>query len=66
MGTNKGSNLFKYLRDKGEEDIVKLLRNWEFIFKKMADYRNHRCFTLKCIKVRIIPVSCKIKNPLQF
>ena len=29
------------------------------------DYRNHRCFTLKCIKVRITPVSCKTKNPLQ-
>ena len=66
METNKGSNLFKYLRNKYGEDSVKLLRNWEFIVKKMEDYRNHKHFTLKCIKVRITPVSCKIKNPLQF
>ena len=65
MDTNKGSNLVKYLKDKYGEDSVKLLRNWEFIVK-MADYRNHRCFTLRCIKVRITSFSCKIKNPLQF
>ena len=29
------------------------------------DYRNHRRFTLKCIKASITPVSCKLKNPLQ-
>ena len=63
MDTNKGSNLFKYLKDKSGEE---LLRNWEFIVKKMADYRNHRHFILRYIKVRITPVSCKIKNPLQF
>ena len=66
IDTNKGSTLFKYLRDKYVDDSVKLLRNWEFIVRKMADYRNHRHFTLKCIKVRITPTSCKIKNPLQF
>ena len=38
MDTNKDSNLFKYLRDKYGQDSVKLLRNWEFIVKKMADY----------------------------
>ena len=55
MNTNKVSNIFKCLRDKYGEDSVKLLRNWEFIVKKMADYRNHRCFTLKSIKVRMTP-----------
>ena len=66
MDTNKGSNSFKYLKDKCGEDSVKLLRNWEFIGKKMVDYRNHRNFTLRCLKVRVTPVSCKSKNPLQF
>ena len=66
MDTNKGNNLFKYLKDKYGENSVKPLRNWEFVVKKMADYRNHRCFALRCIKVRITQVSCKIKNPLQF
>ena len=32
----------------------------------MADYRNHRRFTCKCIKASITPVSCKLKNPLSY
>ena len=31
----------------------------------MVAYRNHRRFTLKCIKASITPVSCKVKNPLK-
>ena len=32
---------------------------------KMVDYRNHRRFTLRCIKASITPVCCKLKNPLK-
>ena len=32
----------------------------------MADYRNHRQFTLRCIKASITPVSCKLKTPPSF
>ena len=31
----------------------------------MADYRNHRRFTLKCIKTGITSVICKLKNPVK-
>ena len=62
MDKNKGSNIFKYLRDKYGEEVVRLLRNWENIIKKMADIRNHRHFMLRCIKVRITPVSCRLKK----
>ena len=31
----------------------------------MADFRNHRRFTLKCIKASITLVSCKLKKPLK-
>ena len=44
---------------------VRLLRFWVFTVKKMVDHRNHRRFTLRCIRVGIIPVSCKIKNLLK-
>ena len=44
----------------------KTFRKWEIITKKMADYRNHRRFTLKCIKASITPVSCKLKKPPSF
>ena len=65
MDKNKDSSLFGYLKGKYGEESVKLLRLWEFTVKKMADHRNHRRFTLRCIKAGITPVSCKIRNPLK-
>ena len=62
MNQDKGSNLFGYLKDKYGEDCVRLLRNWEFTNKEMADNSNHR-FTLRCIKAGITPIHCKIKKP---
>ena len=61
----KVSNLFSYLKEKYGDDGVRLLRLCAFIVKKMADNRNHRGFTLRCIKAGITPVSCKIRNPLN-
>ena len=65
MDLNKVSSLFNYLKHKYGEDSIRLLRKWEFIVKKMVNKRNHRRYTLRCIKVDIIPVSCKIRNPLN-
>ena len=64
MYTDKDSNLISDLRTKYGES-VRLFRKWEIIVKKMADYRNHRRFTIKCIKASITPISCKLKNPLS-
>ena len=65
MYTDKDSNLISDLRTKYGEASVRSFRKWEIIIKKMADYRNHRRFTLKCIKASITPVSCKLKSPLK-
>ena len=64
MYTDKDSNLISDLRTKYGEESVRLFRKWEIIVKKMADNRNHRRFTIKCIKASITPISCKLKNPL--
>ena len=66
MYTDKDSNLISDLRTKYGEDSVRTFRKWEIIVKKMADYRNHRRFMLKCIKASMTPVSCKLKNPLSY
>ena len=66
MYTDKDSNLISDLRTKYGEDSIRTFRKWEIIVKKMVDYRNHRRFTLKCIKASITPVSCKLKNPLSY
>ena len=63
MYTDKDSNLISDLRIKYGEESVRSIRKWEITIKKMADYRNHRWFTLRCIKGSITPVSCKLKNP---
>ena len=63
MYQNKDSNLISDLRDKYGENSVSLIRKWENTTKEMADYRNHRRFTLKSIKASITPVNCKLKAP---
>ena len=35
---------------------------WEDLVKKMADFGNHRKFTLSCLKVKVTSVSFKLKN----
>ena len=61
----KVSNLHCHLKKTCGEESVKLFQNWENIVKKMRDFWNHRMFTLRCIKVGISPVSCKLMNPMK-
>ena len=35
------------------------------IEKKLADYRNHRRFSIKCLKQELIPVSIKLKTSIH-
>ena len=35
---------------------------WEKLEKKMSDFRNHRRFTIKCLKNDIVPVSVRLKT----
>ena len=48
----------------GEESVLKLWL-WEKIEKKMADYRNHRRFSIKCLKKEITSVSIKLKTNIH-
>ena len=38
---------------------------WGKTEKKMANYRNHRRFSIKCLKREIIPVSIKLKTNIH-
>ena len=44
MYTNKVVTYFSHLKDKYGGESVKLFRNWEFIVKKMVEYRNHEVY----------------------
>ena len=65
MYTDKDSNLISDSRTKYGEESIRSIRKWEITIKKMADCRNHRRFTLRCIKASITPVRWKLKNPLK-
>ena len=50
-------NLHAFIKQEfGEESVLKL-QLWEKAEKKMANYKNHRRITIKCMKRDIIPVS---------
>ena len=38
---------------------------WERIQLKMADFQNHRCFTLRCLGEEVVPVSIKLKSQVK-
>ena len=47
------------------KEKVKILRRWEKIEMKMADFKNHRRFTLRCLSNSIIPVSVQLKSNIK-
>ena len=58
----------------GESNVLSCTATyWSVLFtllshitvKKMTDHRNHRRFTLRCIKAGITLLSCRIRNPLK-
>ena len=58
-------NLHAFIKQEfGEESVLKL-QLWEKVEKKMADYKNHRRFTIKCLKRDITPVSIKLRTSLS-
>ena len=57
-------NLHAFIKQEfGEESVLKLCL-WQKTEKKMADFQNHRRFTIKCLKNNIIPVSIKLKTSI--
>ena len=42
-----------------------MFRDWEILWLRASDYKNHRIFTLRCIHKDLIPVSIKLKSTLK-
>ena len=51
-------------REFGLENVT-ILRKWEQLDKKIADFKNHRRFTLRCLSQRITPNSLKLKSNIK-
>ena len=52
------------IQEYGQES-VKTLRWWEKLEIKMAEFKNHRRFTMRCLSKGLIPVSIKLKTMVQ-
>ena len=48
----------------GEENVT-ILRKWEQLEKKIADFSNHRRLTLRCMSQKITPTSLKLKSNIR-
>ena len=44
---------------------VTILRQWEHLEKKIADNKNHRWLTLRCMGQKITPISLKLKSNIK-
>ena len=44
---------------------VENLRQWEKLEMKMADFKNHNRFTLRCLGQGLVPVSIKLKSTVK-
>ena len=42
-----------------------LFRDWEGLWLRASDYKNHRIFTLRCIHKDLVPVSIKLKTTIK-
>ena len=46
-------------------EVQHLFRDWERLWLRASDYRNHKIFTLRCLHKELVPVSIKLKSTLK-
>ena len=58
-------NIHTELRSKYGQESLKIYRQWEKFECKMADFLNHRCFSLRCLSKGLIPTSVRLKSNIK-
>ena len=58
-------SIHAHIIQKYGQNSVKTFRQWEKLEIKMAEFKNHRRFTLRCLSKGLIPVSIKLKTKVQ-
>ena len=57
--------LHSYITSEYGIENVKLFRRWEKLECKMANFQNHRRFSLRCLKQEVILVSIRMKTNVK-
>ena len=58
-------NLHIHIRSEYGIENVKLFQWWENMECKMANFQNHRRFSLRCLKQDVIPISIRLKSNIK-
>ena len=58
-------NLHLHISTEYDEESKEIFHQWERIQLKMADFQNHRCFTLRCLGEKVVPVSIRLKSQVK-
>ena len=58
-------NIHAELRAKFGQRSLKIYRRWEKFECKMADFQNHRHFSLRCLSNGLIPTSIRLKSTIK-
>ena len=65
MMSNRMRNIHSYLTVEYGRESVGIYQRWEKFEYKMADFKNHRCFSLRCLSKGIILTSVKLKTNIK-
>ena len=65
MISNRIRNIHSYLITKYGKESVGIYWRWEKFEYKMADFQNHRHFSLRCLIKGIIPTSVRLKTNIK-
>ena len=58
-------NLHQIILQEYELEALHLFRDWERLWLRALDYKNHRIFNLRCIHEDLVPVSIKHKTTIK-
>ena len=58
-------NIHSYLISEYGKESVEIYQQWEKYEYKMADFQNHRHFSLRCLSKDIIPTSVRLKSNIK-
>ena len=58
-------NIHAQITSEYGQENVKSFRRWEKLELKMADFSNHRRFSLRCLSEGLIPVSVRLKSNIK-
>ena len=62
---NRMRNIHRFIESEYGKEKVQTFRRWERLEYKMADFENHRRFTLRCLSKDVIPVSVRLKTTIK-